>query len=116
MVKNSLPIQVTQGMQFQSLDREDPLEQEMAPYCNILAWKISWAEKPGGLQPMGPQRAGHDYATEHTHTHSGRNTMEQHIYCEERKTINCQPRFRYPAKTAFRYESKSFSVASENVK
>ena len=25
----------------------------------ILAWKIPWAEEPGGLQPMGPQRAGH---------------------------------------------------------
>ena len=23
-------------------------------------WKILWTEKPGGLQPMGSQRAGHD--------------------------------------------------------
>ena len=25
----------------------------MAPYSNILAWKISWREEPGGLQSMG---------------------------------------------------------------
>ena len=36
------------------------LEQEMATHSSILAWKILWAEEPGGLQPMGPQRAGHD--------------------------------------------------------
>ena len=88
----------------------------MAPYCNSLAWKTSRAEKPGGLQSLGPQRVGRDHATEHTHTQSGRDTMEQHIYRQERKTTSCQPRFRYPAKTAFKYESKSFSVASESVK
>ena len=30
-------------------------------------WKIPWAEEPGGLQSLLPQRAGHDWATEHTH-------------------------------------------------
>ena len=25
----------------------------MAPHSSILAWKISWAEDPGGLQSMG---------------------------------------------------------------
>ena len=28
----------------QSLSREDPLEEEMATYSSILAWKISWTE------------------------------------------------------------------------
>ena len=41
------------------LDREDPLEKEMATHSSILAWKISWTEEPGGLQSMGLQRAGH---------------------------------------------------------
>ena len=30
-----------------SLGREDPLEKEMATHSSILAWEISWAEKPG---------------------------------------------------------------------
>ena len=29
-------------------------------YSNILAWKIAWAEEPGGLQSIGPQRVGQD--------------------------------------------------------
>ena len=45
---------------------EDPLEKEMADYSCSLAWRIPWTEKPGGLQSMGLQRAGHDLATEHT--------------------------------------------------
>ena len=27
----------------------------MAPHSSTLAWKISWTEKPGGLQSMGLQ-------------------------------------------------------------
>ena len=27
------------------------LQKEMATHSNILAWKISWTEEPGGLQP-----------------------------------------------------------------
>ena len=30
-----------------------PLEKGMATYTSILAWKIPWTEKPGGLQSMG---------------------------------------------------------------
>ena len=29
-----------------SLGREDPLEEEMATYFSILAWKIPWTEEP----------------------------------------------------------------------
>ena len=38
-------------------------EKEMTTHSSILAWTISWAEKPGGLQSMGSQRAGHDLMT-----------------------------------------------------
>ena len=31
----------------------DPLEKKMATYSNILAWRIPWTEKPGGLLSMG---------------------------------------------------------------
>ena len=40
----------------QSLDWEDPLEEEMATHLSILAWKIPWTEEPGGLQSMGLQK------------------------------------------------------------
>ena len=60
MVK-SLP--VFWGTQVQSLDWEDPLEEEMAAHSRILAWKIPWMEEPGRLQSMGLQRVGHDWVT-----------------------------------------------------
>ena len=44
----------------QSLGREDPLEKEMATHSSILAWRIPWAEEPGGLQSTGSQRVRHD--------------------------------------------------------
>ena len=50
-------------MQVQSLGQEDPLEKEMATHSSILAWEIPWMEEPGGLQSMGPKRAGHNLAT-----------------------------------------------------
>jgi len=53
MVKNMPEMQETQ---VQSLDQEDPLKKGMATHSNILAWKIPWTEKPGGLQSMGWQR------------------------------------------------------------
>ena len=40
-----------------SLGWEDPLETEMAAHSSILAWRISWTEEPGGLQPMALQES-----------------------------------------------------------
>ena len=31
----------------------------MATHFSTLAWKILWAEEPGGLQSVGSQRVGH---------------------------------------------------------
>ena len=31
----------------------------MAVHTSVLAWEISWAEEPGELQSMGPQKVGH---------------------------------------------------------
>ena len=39
------------------------LEKAMAPHSSTLAWKLPWAEEPGGLQSMGLLRVGHDWAT-----------------------------------------------------
>ena len=46
--------------QVLSLGQEDPQEEGMATYSNILAWRIPWTEEPGGLQSIGLQRIGHD--------------------------------------------------------
>ena len=48
-VKNLPAVQETW---VQSLDREDPLEKEMAIHSSILAWKIPLTEEPDGLQSM----------------------------------------------------------------
>ena len=45
---------------FEALGREDPLEESMAPNSSIFAWKLPWAEEPGGLQSIGLQRVRHD--------------------------------------------------------
>ena len=52
MVK-SLP--AMQETWIRSLGQEDPLEMEIATHSSILAWRIPWTEKPGGLQSMGSQ-------------------------------------------------------------
>ena len=38
-------------------------EKAMAPHSSTLAWKIPWAEEPGGLQSMGSLRVWHYWAT-----------------------------------------------------
>ena len=57
MVKN-LP--ATQETQVQFLDRDNPLEKELATHSSILAWGIPWTEEPGGLQFMGSQTVRHN--------------------------------------------------------
>ena len=49
MVKN-LPAMQETGVR--SLGQEDPPEKGMANHSSILAWRIPWTEKPGGLQSM----------------------------------------------------------------
>ena len=45
------------------------LEWFTAAHSSILAWRILWTEKLGGLQSMGSQRDRHDWAT------------KQHSFC-----------------------------------
>ena len=61
MVKN-LPS--NQETWVPSLYWEDPMEKGMAIHPNIPAWIISWTGEPGGLQSMGLQRGGHNWATD----------------------------------------------------
>ena len=46
-----------------SLDREGPLQQEMATHSSILAWRIPWTEEPVGYGPGGRTES---HTTAHT--------------------------------------------------
>ena len=49
MIMSLEPVIESQGLLLQSLGGEHPLENGMAPYSSILAWKIPWAEEPSQL-------------------------------------------------------------------
>ena len=53
-VKNLHAMQETQ---VQSLSREDSLEKRMATHSSTLAWRIPWAEEPGGLHVHGVEKS-----------------------------------------------------------
>ena len=72
MVKNSA---ASAGDAGSVLDREDPLEEEMATHSSILAWKIPWTEETDGLQSMGSQRIGHNCATKQQKYYGDDNLM-----------------------------------------
>ena len=43
-------MQETSEMRIRSLGQEAPLEEGVATHSSILAWRILWTEKLGGLQ------------------------------------------------------------------
>ena len=47
------------------MGQEDPLEKEMAPHSNILAWEISCTEEPDGLQSIGHKELDMSEVTQH---------------------------------------------------
>ena len=49
---------------------EDALEKEVETHSSILAWETPRTEESGGLQSIGSQKVGHDWATEHIRTHT----------------------------------------------
>ena len=60
--------QVALGVKNLPASTEEARDPRMDPWVgngkplqwNILAWRISWTEKPGGLQSMGSQRVRHN--------------------------------------------------------
>ena len=50
VVKNLPP---KQEMQVRSLGKEEPLEEEMATHCGVLAWKMPWKRSRVGYSPWG---------------------------------------------------------------
>ena len=57
VVKNLSAMQETW---VRSMDGDDSVEKEMATHSSILAWRMTWTEKPGVLQSIGSQRIGYD--------------------------------------------------------
>ena len=55
-VKNPRAMQEMQDTWVQSLGGEDPLGEEMATHCSIIAWEIPQTEEPCELQSMWSQR------------------------------------------------------------
>ena len=58
-VKNPPAVLELQEAWVGLLGWEDPLEEGMATYSSILAWRIPWTEEPGILQSAGSQRIRH---------------------------------------------------------
>ena len=52
-------------MEVQSLDQEEPLEEQMATHSSILAWRSPRIEDPGRIQSMRSQRVGYNRVTKH---------------------------------------------------
>ena len=65
-VKSLPAMQEMQETQVQSLGGEDPLEEGMATHSSIVAWRFPWREERGGLESIGLQRVGNDWACTHT--------------------------------------------------
>ena len=72
VVKNPPASQELQETQVWALGQKDPLEEDVATYSSIVAWRIQWIEGPGGLQSIGSQRIGHDW--------NNLACMQTHIY------------------------------------
>ena len=67
-------MQETQETQVRSLGWEDPLEEEMAAYSSVLAWRILMDR--GAWQANSPWGHKELDMTEHTHTHH----LQSHSY------------------------------------
>ena len=68
----------------QSLSWKNPREGVMATHSSILGGASPWTKKPGGLQSMGLQRVGYDWATKCTHTY---NNLISHSFQFSRSVV-----------------------------
>ena len=87
MVKNFPSMQETW---VKSLGQEGPLEKAMVTHSRILAWRILWTEEPGGLQPMGLQRVGHDWEADTFTSLSLLHFSGKETVCQIRRFKRCR--------------------------
>ena len=64
-----LPMQETQVMWVRPLGPEDPWRRKWQPTPVLLPGKSHGQKNLAGYSPWGHKRVGHDWATDHTHTH-----------------------------------------------
>ena len=79
-------MQKTHKMQVEFLGREAPLEEGMATYFSILAWRIPRTEEPGGLQSIGLQRVRHVQAVDKIVMQTALN-----VYLHDQQRLNDLP-------------------------
>ena len=104
MVKTHLQMKQTEQTQVRSLGWEDPLEEGTATYSSILAWKISWTEKPGRVAVHGIAKSE---TTEHI-------TQKQRCSLQSVIVIQClcvEGSDAVPKKKKSRYTSTSVLMA-----
>ena len=58
--------------------QEDPLEKRMATHTSVLAWRVPWAEEPGGLSPCSLKESHAAQRFTHTHTHVHTHAVESY--------------------------------------
>ena len=66
----------------------------MATHSSVLAWRISWMEKPGRLQSMGSHRVGQDWsdlAAAVSNFPGGTSGKEPACQCRKRKSRRFDP-------------------------
>ena len=73
-----------------TVESEASLEKEMAPHSSILAWKIPWTKKTGGLLSVGHKESD---TTErlHFHFHSGIPTTDIFLVYHSTYTVALHP-------------------------
>ena len=83
----------------------------MATHFNILAWEISWTEKPDGFQSMGSQRVGHKCVTKKQQQHF---TTLSSVFCvkngnndhlQDKPEINEHGRWFFKVDVKFEYDT-----------
>ena len=87
------------------------LEKGMAIHSSILAWRIPWTEKPGGLQSMKSQRVGHNWMT-NTYTWPHRTEpgpVASHREAEKSLSSQPEPRISFPTTCGHQFISYSFN-------
>ena len=66
---------------------EDPLGMEMVTHSSILAWRIPWTEKPGGLQSLGRKESDTTEQLTHTEKSTMKNTWK--CFLQDSNSLRC---------------------------
>ena len=74
--------------ELQQLERAEASIWNQPPHSSTLAWRIPWAEEPGGLPSMGSYRVGHDWSDLAAAAASKDNKVKSSLQAESVKIIS----------------------------